>query len=41
MSVKVLSSHVGSNAVTDSVDSAEYMRKSPRRALTIALPIVI
>ena len=31
MSVNVLSSHVGSNAVTNSVDSAESMRKSPRR----------
>ena len=31
MSVNVLSSHVGSNAVTNYVDSAESMRKSPRR----------
>ena len=31
MSVNVLSSHVGSNAVTNSVDNAESMRKSPRR----------
>ena len=41
MSVDVLSSPVGSNAVTSYVDSAEYMRKSPRRALAIALPLVI
>ena len=31
MSVNVLSSHVGSNAVTNYVDSAESTRKSPRR----------
>ena len=41
MSVDVLSSPVGSNAVANYVDSAESMRKSPRRALAIALPLVI
>ena len=41
MSVNVLSSPVGSNAVTNYVDSAESMRKSPQRAMAIALPLVI
>ena len=41
MSVKVLTSPVGSNDVTNYVDSAAAMTKSPRRALTMALPLVI
>ena len=41
MSVKVLNSPVGSDAVTNSVDSAASIRKSPRRALTMALPLII
>ena len=41
MSVNVLTSPIGSNAVTISVDRAAAMTKSPQRALTMALPLVI
>ena len=41
MSVNVLSSPIGSNAVTNSFDRAAAMTKSPQRALTMALPLVI
>ena len=41
MSLKVLTYPGVSNYVTNSVDSAAYLRKSPRRALTMVLPLFI